>query len=207
MGRGGIKKGSVSDPLINLQPGDNSKYLLTALAVKEIGKTKCDLTSVEDVSDRISQYFNLMAEKDQKPTMTGLAMAMGYDRKRISEIYHNLPVGGQGGRGYAYGYTKNPCKEEVRSLICQAIDIMTSLWEDYMQNGKINPASGIFIGKNFYGMKDEVEHVVSTPDYAIDNYSASDIAERYGVKDKTIAEKNEKVYIQVKHNDKDKETE
>ena len=87
MGRGGIKKGSVSDPLVNLQPGDNSKYLLTALAVKEIGKTKCDLDSVEDVSDRISQYFNLMAEKDQKPTMTGLAMAMGYDRKRISEIF------------------------------------------------------------------------------------------------------------------------
>lgn len=201
MPRGGIKKGGVTDPYVNLQPGDNSKYLLTALAVKDIGKTKCDLDSVEEVTDRIRQYFTLMADRDQKPTMTGLAMAMGYDRRRLYEIYHNLPVGGNKGRGAAYGYTKSPCKEEVRSIICQALDIMTSLWEDYMQNGKINPASGIFLGKNFYGMKDEVEHVVSTPDNPIDNYSAADIAERYGVKDKTLAEKNEKVYIQVKPED------
>lgn len=35
-------------------------------------------------------------------------------------------------------------------------------WADYMQNGKINPASGIFLAKNWYGYKD-VADVVVTP--------------------------------------------
>ena len=78
MSKGGIRKGGITDPYVNMEPGDNSKFLLTALAVQDIGKTKVDLTDEEAVTDRIRQYFTLMAEKDQKPTMTGLAMALGY---------------------------------------------------------------------------------------------------------------------------------
>lgn len=184
MPRGGIRKGGITDPYINSEPGDNSKFLLTALAVQDIGKTKCDLTNAEEVKERLTQYFTLMVEKDQKPTMTGMATALGYDRHRISEIYHNLPVGGLNGKAAKYyGHTKNPTPENVREIIVKAVDMLTSLWEDYMQNGKINPASGIFLGKNFYNMKDEVEHVVSTPNNPLDDYSAKDIAERYGIQD------------------------
>lgn len=180
--RGGIRKGSVSDPYVNLEPGDNSKFLMTALAVKEIGSTKVNLQDAEAVTDRIRQYFTLMAERDQKPTMTGLAMALGYNRTRLYEIQHNLPISGMNGKAARYyGHTENPTPPHVREIICQAIDLMTTLWEDYMQNGKINPASGIFLGKNFYGMKDEVEHVVSTPNNPLDDYSAEDIAEKYGI--------------------------
>lgn len=185
MSKGGIRKGGITDPYVNLEPGDNSKFLLTALAVKDIGKTKVDLTSAEAVTERITQYFTLMAERDQKPTMTGLAMAMGYDARRLREIYHNQPIGGLNGKqAKFYGHTTNPTPENVREIVIQAIDLMTTLWEDYMQNGKINPASGIFLGKNFYGMKDEVEHVVTTPNNPLDEYSAEDIAERYGITDK-----------------------
>jgi hypothetical protein len=38
---------------------------------------------------------------------------------------------------------------------------MEQLWENYMQNGKINPVSGIFLGKNHYGMQDKTEYVVT----------------------------------------------
>lgn len=186
MSKGGIRKGSVSDPFVNLEPGDNSKFLMTALAVKEIGKTKVDLTDAEAVTERIRQYFELMTERDQKPTMTGLAMALGYRRQRLYEIQNNLPIGGlHGNAATFYGHTENPTPPHVREIICQALELMTTLWEDYMQNGKINPASGIFIGKNFYGMKDEVEHVVSAPNNPLDNYSAEDIAEKYGIEKNT----------------------
>ena len=36
------------------------------------------------------------------------------------------------------------------------------MWEDYMQNGKINPVSGIFLGKNHFGYKDQTELKVAT---------------------------------------------
>ena len=46
-------------------------------------------------------------------------------------------------------------------LIKKAIDILEELWVDYMQNGKINPASGIFLGKNMFGYKDQQDLVVT----------------------------------------------
>ena len=56
---------------------------------------------------------------------------------------------------------------------------MEILWEKYMQNGKINPVSGIFLGKNNFGYVDKQEHVV-TPTFNSDSdYSAEDIKKRY----------------------------
>ena len=56
---------------------------------------------------------------------------------------------------------------------------MEILWENYMQNGKINPVSGIFLGKNNFGYQDKTEYVV-TPNTNSDNdYNAEDIRKRY----------------------------
>ena len=56
---------------------------------------------------------------------------------------------------------------------------MENLWENYMQNGKINPVSGIFLGKNNFGYQDKTEYVV-TPNVNNDSdYSADDIRKRY----------------------------
>ena len=46
--------------------------------------------------------------------------------------------------------------------IKKAIDLLEELWVDYMQNGKVNPGAGIFLGKNLFGYKD-VADVVVTP--------------------------------------------
>ena len=63
--------------------------------------------------------------------------------------------------------------------IKKAYEYMEILWENYMQNGKINPVSGIFLGKNNFGYQDKTEHVV-TPNMNNDSdYSAEDIKSRY----------------------------
>ena len=51
---------------------------------------------------------------------------------------------------------------------------MENMWENYMQNGKINPVSGIFLGKNNFGYQDKQEMVLTPntnnePDYNIDD--------------------------------------
>ena len=57
--------------------------------------------------------------------------------------------------------------------------VLESLWNDWMQSGKINPASGIFIGKNMFGYKD-VQDVVVTPNNPLDNgASPAEIADKY----------------------------
>lgn len=40
---------------------------------------------------------------------------------------------------------------------------MEEIWADLMLNGKVNPASGIFIGKNHFGYRDAIDLVDATP--------------------------------------------
>jgi hypothetical protein len=51
--------------------------------------------------------------------------------------------------------------------------LFDSLWMDYMQNGQINPASGIFLGKNLFGYRDVVDYTLTPGTSA----SAPDTAE------------------------------
>jgi hypothetical protein len=54
---------------------------------------------------------------------------------------------------------------------------MEQMWENYMQNGKINPVAGIFLGKNNYGYKDQTEYVL-TPNQK-NEIDAESIRKRY----------------------------
>jgi hypothetical protein len=53
-------------------------------------------------------------------------------------------------------------KDTHQAIILKAYDLLEELWEDYMLNGKINPVSGIFLGKNLWNYADKQE-VVLTP--------------------------------------------
>jgi nitrogen-specific signal transduction histidine kinase len=175
------KKGSITktENAAVIEKGDNSNFVSKNLMIMQLGETKVDLDDPEEVRERISQFFQMMIELDSKPTMTGLSMALGYDHKRITEIINNLPLGGMNGAAYKlHGYTTSQVPKETRELICTAVDIMKSLWEDYMLNGKVHPACGIFYGKNFFGMKDEVEHIVNN-NTVTEELTAEDIAKRY----------------------------
>ena len=48
-----------------------------------------------------------------------------------------------------------------------------------MQNGKINPVSGIFLGKNNFGYQDKQEHVITPNTNSDSDYNAEDIKQRY----------------------------
>lgn len=49
-----------------------------------------------------------------------------------------------------------------------------------MQNGKINPVAGIFLGKNNYGYQDKTEYVI-TPNQDGTEYNEADIRARLGL--------------------------
>ena len=50
-----------------------------------------------------------------------------------------------------------------------------------MQNGKINPVSGIFLGKNNFGYQDKTEYVVTPNTGNSADYNAEDIRARYDI--------------------------
>ena len=55
--------------------------------------------------------------------------------------------------------------------------MMEEIWYDMMQNGKINPASGIFLAKNIFGYKD-VADVVVTPNNPMQGLDADTARKR-----------------------------
>lgn len=150
------------------EPGDNSRYLEKNLEVFNL--PEINLYSQTEVMQRLNEYFNIARKYDSKPTVVGLAMALGLSRRSLYEIKTGKI------RNPNHRYNKIP--EDVVNTICKAYDYLEMLWEDYMQNGKINPVSGIFLGKNNYGYKDKQETVI-TPNYQKPEYDAESIRERY----------------------------
>lgn len=148
------------------EPGDNTKYL--QVSMKLMALPDIDLKDPDQVAKRLDEYFSIQAEADLKPTVAGLGLALnGMDRRRLWEIRTDVPDRNQ------------DLPTVVRDLIKKAYKLMENLWENYMQNGKINPVSGIFLGKNNFGYQDKTEYVV-TPNVNNDSdYNAEDIKKRY----------------------------
>ncbi len=154
-GSGGYRKNAytpASDKNLIVDPGDNALYLQNSLEIMRLPKITLD--DPEVVQNRIDEYFAIRFRQDMKPTVSSLAMALGISRKDLWCLVNDQPWNGQG--------WKPKLKPEVSNAVKNAYRIMETLWEDYMQNGKINPVSGIFLGKNNYGYRDSQE-VVLTP--------------------------------------------
>lgn len=154
----------------DLKEGDNTKYL--NLNMELFNMPDIDMNNVEEVQNRLSEYFALFAKYDTKPTVSGMAMSLnGMDRRTLWCIAKDLPTGSSG--------YKTALPKEVALSIKKAYFLLENLYENYMQNGKINPVAGIFLGKNNYGYMDKTEYVLTPNSNFDDDYSADDIKKRY----------------------------
>ena len=163
----------LTDAALNVQPGDNSKYILVSMQLMNL--PDIDLHDAEQVQERLREYFRIHAENDMKPTVAGMGLALnGMDRRRLWEIRTDVADRNQ------------DLPTATRDSIKRAYKFMETMWENYMQNGKINPVSGIFLGKNNFGYQDKTEHIV-TPNVNNDSdYDADDIRKRYITDSSTI---------------------
>lgn len=149
-------------------PGDNTKYMTVSMEIFNL--PTIDLHNPEQVQERLAKYFEIHTKADMKPTVAGMAMALGIDRRRLWEIKSGALIG---------GHTPIDLPRETVDNIKKAYDFLENLWENYMHNGKINPVSGIFLAKNNFGYQDKVEHVLTPNMNNSADYSAEDIRARY----------------------------
>ena len=147
---------------MQLPEGDNNKYTTFALALMRL--PKIDIRDPQQMRDRVGEYFQLCADFDMKPAVTALGLSLGMDRRRLWEVKNGQDYQGM--------------PQESKDIIKMAYDSLEMLWESYMQNGKINPVSGIFLGKNNFGYKDQQEYVV-TPNTMGEDESPDVIAAKY----------------------------
>lgn len=123
----------------NNKPGENRKLILQKLEIASWGDIQ--MSDHVAVKERCVRYLTFCAENDSKPSIAGLAFALGISRQALFE-YERGAMG------------KN---REVVDTLKKTKSFINSLMEDYMQNGKINPVAGIFLMKNNMGYADKQE--------------------------------------------------
>lgn len=148
---------------VHTEPGDNRKYLEHSLAMWNWPEV--DMREPEKVTERIGQYFNQCQMDDMKPSVAGMALAFGVDRKTLW--------------AWANGVDSAYVPTASRNAIKKAYQLLNSQMENYMQNGKINPVAGIFLMKNNMGYQDKQE-VVLTPNQQLgDSATPEELQQKY----------------------------
>ena len=119
-----------------------------------------DISDPQQVKQRITDYFNYCADNDRKPNIKGLGNWLGVSDETVIR------------------WRKGDYRSDTHcEVIKKAVDLIQEMWWDYGHDGKCNPASWIFIGKNAFGMKD-VQDVIVTPNNPLQNVNAETATER-----------------------------
>lgn len=158
-GTGGNKR---PDKGVILEPGDATKTINHSMRLYELPKV--NMTSVADVEKRVSDYFYICSQDDVKPGLAGMALAFGVDRLTLYK--------------WCNGIESKYMPDEVRNTLKKAYLILDNQMEQFMQSGKVNPVSGIFLMKNNYGYQDKQE-VVLTPNQQQEQMSAAELEQKY----------------------------
>ena len=160
----------IGDNGLNLDPGDNTKYL--GVQMELFNMPNIDLNNPEEVLSRLNEFFALYAKNDMKPTVAGMALSLNsMNRRTLIAIVRDYATGGTG--------YKSALPKSVTLIIKKAYFLMENLWETYMNSGKINPVAGIFLGKNQFDYQDKTEYVVTPNRNNDSDYSVDDIKSRY----------------------------
>lgn len=147
---------------VQTEPGDNTKSLAHTLEINNL--PEIDTSDPKQITARIGEYFALCVKNDMRPSVAAMALSLGVDRKTLWTWANGE------GRG------KN---SDVRNSVKRAYAALNVMMEDYMQTGKINPVSGIFLMKNNFGYTDKQE-VVLTPNNPLgDQTTNEELEQRY----------------------------
>lgn len=159
-GAGGYKR---PDSTVQAEEGDNRKYLEHNLKMWKWPSV--NMKKPEDVYERVTLYFQTCADDDMKPSVAGLALAFGIDRRTLWK--------------WINGIQSDFVASESRDALKKAYIILNAQMENYMQNGKINPVAGIFLMKNNMGYQDKQEVVVTPNQQFGEQIPAEKLEQKY----------------------------
>jgi len=99
----------------------------------------------KELAERLNDYFKECAEQERMPTVENMALALGVTRFTLWD--------------WENGRSRSP---EYSHMIKKAKELMGAIDADLVAQGKIPQITYIFRAKNYYGMKDQ-QDVVLTP--------------------------------------------
>jgi hypothetical protein len=118
--------------------------------------------SDKECADRLNEFFNRVAHTGEIPTVEKMCLALGTVRQTVHDWEHNCTQG------------------RARSdMIKKAKEILAAMDAEMVSEGKIPQVTYIFRAKNFFGMQDQQE-VVLTPNNKLgDEVNKEEIINKY----------------------------
>jgi len=144
-----------------LAPEAAAAALANVMHWKKYGKEHPVKTN-QDIEERIEYYFDECITGQNRPTVEGLALALGYTRASV----WNWKCGIK-------------CDAERQRIIQSAYDAIATFDANMAINNQMNPVMYIYRSKNFYDMHDQSEIVVTPNNPLGDVIDADTIAEKY----------------------------
>ncbi len=144
-----------------LKQGENAQTLQFMLRMSSLPRV--DYTSAEAVAERIQYYFEQCVEYDIRPGIEGMCNALGIARN----TFYDWSVGNnRKGQGH-------------QEVTLRAKQVLAAMLEEWMQTGKINPVTGIFLSANNFGYKQRVEVTQEINTNVLDSASPAELEARY----------------------------
>ena len=142
------------------EPGEMARMLGQAMTMSHW--PQIDTDDPDQVISRINQYHQFCFDNDIKPDMSGLALAIGVNRTTLWKWENGI---------------ESDKPQAVRNILKKGREMNEFILSQLMQNGKINPVTGIFLLKNSHEFRDQ-QDVVITPNSPLEG-NPDDIRNRY----------------------------
>ena len=121
--------------LDNVEPQAVRDLVTSLKELYDKGKPETD----EELKQRVDEYFMFCQSTGIRPGIESLRTALHIPRTSFYEWSKGIG-----------------CSKERQEIIAGAKSLIDAFIEQCLLSGKINPASGIFIAKNWLGYKDSV---------------------------------------------------
>ena len=122
-----------------------------------------DVWDVKEMERRFIRYLEICAERDIKVGNQAAYFAIGIDKNIVSDWIR-----------------QDPNLRNDRTVFVKKVQKICAMYrEGLMQDGKVNPVTGIFWQKNYDGLKDQQETIITPNNPLGDSTDAETLRRRY----------------------------
>lgn len=169
-GSGGYRKNGMAaaNDHTNVSPKSNARALSAAREVFHLPDPD-DYNDLDFMADRLDDVIDICERNAVRPMLATISSAMGMTPSALRHI----AVGGQ------RTYKGQRLTDAAIAFYKKTYDFFYNVWEMNLTEGGAATAGLIFLGKNYYGMRDQVEQIRVNVDAGAGLPAAEDVAERY----------------------------
>lgn len=148
----------------------NTANAIIASTLLTLTIPKPDMNDVEDVKKSVALYFQNCAEKNVRPAISGICVALGITRQQFLEACET------GQLTYRYAPSAIALPNDTWQFLVDIRSNYAAMIESFLETNMIHPSAGIFLLKNNCGYQDEITHNYNVNKTSVD---LSALAEKY----------------------------